>query len=97
MIKADLMNEILVSGTGRKYRFSRNLYLDVVKFIMKKFDIPFSSAQGQVDYFIVQDRILKNGKYIHRCDSTKKATNARLHNIIELDYSWEELWGARGY
>ena len=83
MIKEDLEKGLLVSGTGRKFKFDSNLYLKVTKFICDKFDMTIEQAKAQLNYYIVTNRL---------CNTNKKATNARLNNIIELNYEWSELF-----
>jgi hypothetical protein len=83
MIKADLDKNLLVTGTGRKIRFDKNLYLNVVKFLMKKFNVTYEQAYSQLNYFLATN---------NRVNGDRKSTNARLNNIINLDYEWAELW-----
>lgn len=92
MIKENLDKGLLISGTGRKIHFDKEIYLKAVKFIMKKFNLTISQATGQLNYMLVTDLTRKNGKLVYRCKNDKRSTNARLKNIITLDYDWQELW-----
>lgn len=92
MIKADLEKEELISGSGIKYRFDKRIYLNAVKYCMKKFDIKYDTALNQINYFIVSAYCYKNKKYINRVSPDKKSTNARLKNVVECEYTWNDLW-----
>lgn len=83
MITENLEQGFIKSGTGRKFKFDTDLYLKVTKFICDKFDMTIEQAKTQLNYYIVTNRL---------CNTNKKATNARLNNIIELDYEWSELF-----
>lgn len=92
MIKEDLANGQLVDGRGRIYKFDSALYLRAVKFLMKKFNITNERARGQLNFYIVRAFVSRNGKIEAQYLNDKKSTNARLKNIIELDYEWDELF-----
>lgn len=94
MIKEDLTKGQLVSGSGRVYRFDSTVYLTAAKFLMKKFNLNIAQAKGQLNYYIVSAHVWKNGKPVDQFFNDKKSTNARLNNIVKLDYEWNELFYA---
>lgn len=92
MIKENLEKQCLTSGTGRRYSFDRKIYLNATKFIMKKFDMKFEQAKSILNYFLVSKNCWKNNKLVNIYKSDKKTTNARLKNIVELNYNWNEFF-----
>ena len=92
MIKENIEKQTLISGTGIKYSFDRKLYLNAVKFIMKKFDMKFEQAKSILNYFIVTKICWKNNKLVNIYKKDKRTTNARLKNIVELNYNWKEFF-----
>lgn len=92
MIKEDLENGKLTTCTGKVYKFSPNVYVKAVKFLMKKFDVKMYQAKGMINYFISNNFIWKKNKMVQQFDTNKRATNARLNNMVNLDYEWQELF-----
>lgn len=87
MIKEDLTKGLLVSGTGKKYFFDVEKYISARNFICTKFsDLNEESASGLINYFLVT-KWLDDKKFV-----SKRVVNARLNNIITLDYEWLEFF-----
>ena len=94
MITEDLSKGQLISGTGQKYKFTPKVYLNTVKFIMKKFRLPIRQAKSQLNFYLVTGLTWKGGKLVDIHEPDLKSTNARLNNIVNLDYDWNELWNS---
>lgn len=92
MIKEDLTKGQLISGSGRTYRFDSDLYMEVANFLAKKFEIDIEHAKSQLNYYLVSAFVRKNGEIVNQYSNDLRSTNARLKNIIELDYEWRELF-----